>query len=207
MAVLEWLPPHPEFLLLVVLAGTAIAWWIGQCAHLWATAGRTTLPVMAAVLGAAWLALSSWFIWWQSDGTLYTLGTMVDTGQVREVLAHGLGGPAADHALVLSAFASFFPLMHGMSIPALSVASMIALWIVPLPAWIVRPADGTPRWLRRLSTTRVRSWSARHPCRRCAGRCCPAWPAVSWRVPRWWGCRPTCTRGARCLRDRARCSR
>lgn len=148
VAVLEWLPPHPEFLLLVVLAGTAIAWWIGQCAHLWATAGRTTLPVMAAVLGAAWLALSSWFIWWQSDGTLYTLGTMVDTGQVREVLAHGLGGPAADHALVLSAFASFFPLMHGMSIPALSVASMIALWIVPLPAWIVRPADGTPRWLR-----------------------------------------------------------
>lgn len=148
VAVTEWLPPRPEFLLLVVLAGTAVGWWIGGCAHLWATAGRTTRPVAVAVLGAAWLAFSAWFVWWQGYGAMYTLGSAVGTDQVREVVAHALGGPAADHAVALSAFATGFPVLVGLAGPALAVVSVTALWIVPLLAWTVRPADGTPRWLR-----------------------------------------------------------
>ncbi|SDP66308.1 M48 family metalloprotease [Lentzea jiangxiensis] len=148
IAVTEWLPPHPEFLLLVVLAGTGLVWWIGQCARLWAVVGRTTWPVMAAALGAAWLALSSWFVWWQSNGTVYTRGTPIGTDQVRDLLVRGLGGPATDHAPVLSAVAAGMPVLNGLSTPVLAVVSVCALWIVPLLAWTVRPADGTPRWLR-----------------------------------------------------------
>ncbi|MET8757922.1 M48 family metalloprotease [Lentzea sp. NPDC004782] len=149
VAVTEWLPPHPELLVLVALAGVAVSWWIGQCAHLWAAVRRATRWAMIAALVAAWLALASWFAWWQSSGAVHALlGLLMDTGQVREVLLRGLGEPSAGQALIVSALAAVFPVLGGLYDPVLGLVAVSALWIVPLLAWTVRPPDGTPRWLR-----------------------------------------------------------
>lgn len=145
VAVTEWLPPHPELLVLLVLAGVAVTWWISECAHLWATAGRPARPAMAAVLGAAWLALASWFVWWQSSGTIHALlGLLIDTSQVRDVLQAGMGEPAAGQAPVVSALASVLSMMAGLYDPALTLPAVSALWIVPLLAWTVREAPVPP---------------------------------------------------------------
>lgn len=149
VAVTDWLPPHPELLVFVALAGVAVIWWIGQCAHLWAEVRRTTRWTMTATLGAAWLALASWFAWWQSSGAVHALlGLVMDTGQVRDVLLRGLGEPSAGQELIVSAFAAVFPVLGGVYDPVLGLVAVSALWIVPLLAWTVRPPDGTPRWLR-----------------------------------------------------------
>ncbi|MDX8049913.1 M48 family metalloprotease [Lentzea sp. BCCO 10_0798] len=149
VAVGEWLPPHPEILVLDVLAAVAVTWWIGQCAHLWATVRRATRLTAVAALGAAWLALASWFVWWQSHGTIRAaLGEVMGTDQVRDVLARGLGGPSADHAVMLSAVAAGLPVLAEFHAPVFVLIALSALWLVPLLAWTVRPPDGTPRWLR-----------------------------------------------------------
>jgi hypothetical protein len=144
VAVTEWLPPHPELLVLLVLAGVAVTWWIGQCAHLWAAVRRAARPAMAAALGAAWLALASWFSWWQSSGTIHALlGLLVDTSQVRDVLGAGMGEPSAGQAAVVSALATVLSVLTGLYDPVLALPAVSALWIVPLLAWTVRPADDT----------------------------------------------------------------
>lgn len=144
VSVTEWLPPQPELLVLLVLAGVAITWWIGQCAHLWATVRRAARPAMVAALGAAWLALASWFAWWQSSGTIHALlGLLVDTSQVRDVLQAGMGELAAGQAPVVSALASVLSVLTGLYDPVLAMLAVSALWIVPLLAWTVRPAGDT----------------------------------------------------------------
>ncbi|MGW4208954.1 M48 family metalloprotease [Lentzea sp. NPDC004789] len=148
VAVGEWLPRHPETLLLVVLAATAVTWWISQCARLWATVRKATWVTTAAALGAAWLALASWFVWWLGNGVPYALGLPIGADQIREVFVRGLGGPAEDYAFVLAAAGRGLLVLDGLSAPAFVLASVSALWIVPLLAWTVRTADGTPRWLR-----------------------------------------------------------
>ncbi|MBE9375899.1 M48 family metalloprotease [Saccharopolyspora sp. HNM0983] len=149
VAVTEWLPPRPEFLLLVVLAGAGIGWWVEQCARLSATtwpSHRVARSAMVAGLAAAGLALSSWFVWWQGTGTGLTSGSPFGTEQIGAVLARGLGGGATEHAGTLHLVAAVLPLLDSVSAPAFVLTAVGALWIVPLLAWAVD--DGTPRWLR-----------------------------------------------------------
>ncbi|GAA1296526.1 M48 family metalloprotease [Saccharothrix xinjiangensis] len=149
VAIAEWVPAHPEALLLVVAAGVAVTWWTGQCARLWAAVwrGRAARWAVVAALGAAWLALASWLTWWRDNGVAFASGWPLGTGQVRAVLTEGLGEAAARYGDVVSAFAAVYPVLHGLSAPVLP-AAVGALWVVPLLAWAVRPPDGTPRWLR-----------------------------------------------------------
>ncbi|MFC0438473.1 M56 family metallopeptidase [Kutzneria buriramensis] len=150
VAVTEWLPPHPEALLLVVLAGAGVFWWIGQAAYLWTTTwrGASIRPATVACLATAGLALSSWFLWWRSDGILYTNGWPFGIEQSQFILAAGVGGPVAAHEDLLAAVAVGIPIVQGFTDPALVLTAVGALWIVPLLAWTIRPADGAPRWLR-----------------------------------------------------------
>ncbi|MEU5692291.1 M48 family metalloprotease [Actinosynnema sp. NPDC020468] len=150
VAVAEWVPVHPEALLLVVVAGAAVVWWIGQCADLWTTTrrGRGTRLAMLAALGTAGLALWSWFVWWQDTGVLYASEWPFAGSRIREVLAAGLGGPSGDHPVLLAAVAVGIPVLQGLSAPLPVLAAVGGLWVVPLLAWAIRPADGVPRWLR-----------------------------------------------------------
>ena len=150
VAVTEWVPAHPEVLLLVIAAGMAVTWWIGQCARLWTATwrGRATRPVVVAALGAAWLALASWLVWWRGDGVIYASGWPFGTDQVQAVLTGAFGEASSGYTTLLTAFATVFPVLHGLFTPALLSAAVGALWIVPLFAWACRPPDGTPRWLR-----------------------------------------------------------
>ncbi|MEV8443791.1 M48 family metalloprotease [Actinosynnema sp. NPDC051121] len=150
VAVTEWVPAHPEALVLVVAAGVGVTWWTGQCARLWATTwrGPTARPVVVAGLVAAWLALAAWSVWWRVDGVMYASGWPFGVEEVRAVLTRGFGEAASGYATTLSAFAAVFPVLHGLSTPVLLPAAVGTLWVVPLVAWAVRPPDGTPRWLR-----------------------------------------------------------
>jgi hypothetical protein len=129
---------------LVVLTGVAVTWWIGQCARLWAAVGHARGPAMVATLGAAWLTLASWFVWWQNSGTVHALlGLLIDTSQVRDVLLRGMSVPAADRP-VMTALATVVSVLTSLYGPALALPALSALWIVPLLAWTVRPQEEAP---------------------------------------------------------------
>ncbi|GAA3990387.1 hypothetical protein GCM10022247_06390 [Allokutzneria multivorans] len=149
-AVTEWIPAHPEALLLVVAAGVVVTWWIGECAQLW-TAGRRGPAgrlVVASALGAAWLAMASWLVWWRGDGVLLASGWPYGTTEIQAVLTGQLGQAASGYGPLLWVFSTLFPVLQGLSEPMLLLTAIGASWVVPLLVWASRPPDGTPRWLR-----------------------------------------------------------
>ncbi|WP_168200885.1 M48 family metalloprotease [Allokutzneria sp. NRRL B-24872] len=149
-AVTEWMPAHPEALLLVVAAGVVVAWWIEQCARLWTASrrGPASRLVMVAALGAAWLAMASWLVWWRGDGVLLASGWPYGTTEIQSAFTAGLGQGASGYGPLLWAFSTVFPVLAGISEPVLLLTAVGALWLVPLAAWASRQPDGTPRWLQ-----------------------------------------------------------
>ncbi len=149
IALYRWLPGEPVVVLLVVLAGMTFAWWVAQCARLWATAwrGRTIHPPMALVLAGACLALCAWFWWWQDYGVILA--------NERGLLSHPLGpgggphlaDPTGQYAGTLAAIVIAVSLMATAVAVPLALPAVAVLWVIPLLAWAVR---ARPRgWVHR----------------------------------------------------------
>ncbi|GHG58617.1 hypothetical protein GCM10018779_24350 [Streptomyces griseocarneus] len=140
----RWLPARPGVLALVVLAGVVIVWWATQCAHLWVRVwqGRTIRPAMLLGLAAMWLVLSAWFTWWQYSGTFYVMGRPLDLTSLYESSALA-AVPDAYRSTPVSVMVNL-RLAAGEPFALPAVAT---LWIVPLLAWVIRPAAATPAWV------------------------------------------------------------
>ena len=154
----QWLPQRPAVLLLIVCAGVAFAWWVTQCARLWAGTwrGRSLRPPLLIGLGSAMLVLSAWFAWWTMDGASWAAGASYNSGGMRQGVLNafpgsgGAGAPdatAADGSVVVSALAATWPILGGFVASPLIPAAIAALWVVPLAAWALGLAPGAPRWV------------------------------------------------------------
>ncbi len=152
VATVEWVPAHPEVLLLAVLAGTAFGWWTTQCAHVWAGVwrGPTIRPVMLVCLAAACLALAAWFQWWVHHGSGYATGWQLDPGGNRRWLEQVFPGPAGEHIPELSAIAVVWPVLTSLNIDTLVLAAAAVVWVVPLVAWAVSSTGDATSWTRRV---------------------------------------------------------
>ncbi|MFE4215796.1 M56 family metallopeptidase [Streptomyces sp. NPDC056844] len=157
----EWLPQRPFVLLLAVAAGLAFAWWVTQCAHLWAGSwrGRTLRPPQLIGLASAALALSAWFAWWVMDGASWAAGSSYSGSGVRQILLHLFPGSSGGAGLtgstegvdtgssaLASAVATVWPALSGLVATPLMPAAAVVLWLLPLAAWLTRPT-GVPRWV------------------------------------------------------------
>ncbi|WP_377267965.1 M48 family metallopeptidase [Peterkaempfera sp. SMS 1(5)a] len=144
-----WLPVQPGFLVFLVLAGVVFSCWVTQCASLWARTwrGRSMRPVMLLSLTAVCLLLAAWLGWWQLSGVLYTDGVSYSLAGARAVLLRVWPGPAGSHSAALSVFAAVWPRLGDMFSQPFAMPGITALWVVPLLAWTVRPATGTPGWV------------------------------------------------------------
>ncbi|WP_329315910.1 M56 family metallopeptidase [Streptomyces sp. NBC_01278] len=144
-----WLPQRPQLLLLPVAVGMAFGWWIAQCAHLWTRTwrGRTLRPALLLGLGAVVPALGLWLAWWHLMGTLYASGfTARAAGVTQWVYAWFptavLGGDPGR----VPGVTTVVPLLGSITAIFLIPLALTALWVVPLIAWAVGPAEGRPRW-------------------------------------------------------------
>ncbi|MFB9431132.1 M48 family metallopeptidase [Streptoalloteichus tenebrarius] len=146
----QWVPSRMEALGLVVLVAVVITWWIGQCAQLWVRTwrGRTIGPWMRMTLAAAVLALASWFVWWQFQGTLLLAGVRLAPDELRRVLTQEYPAVAADHPLMTWAVNVALSTLSITRRWPLFLAAITALWVVPLLAWVLRPrTTNTTSWV------------------------------------------------------------
>ncbi|MFF9509830.1 M48 family metallopeptidase [Streptomyces sp. NPDC014724] len=154
----QWLPQRPALLLLVVCAGVAFAWWVTQCARLWAGTwrGRSLRPPLLVGLGSATLVLAAWFAWWTMDGSSWAAGASYSSSGMRQGVldvfpgsgvASASGDTATDRSAVVTAMAAVWPILGGFVASPLIPAAIAALWVVPLTAWALGRAPGTPRWV------------------------------------------------------------
>ncbi|MEV6081777.1 M56 family metallopeptidase [Streptomyces sp. NPDC052069] len=158
----EWLPKRPALLLLTVVAGVGFAWWVTQCARLWASTWRgrsLRLPLLTGLV-AATMVLSAWFAWWSMDGSAWAAGASFNTDGMRRTLLElapgspgAVPGPAvspdsgAAGSVVLSVVAAVLPVVNGFIATPLIPAAVAALWLMPLAAWALGRATDTPRWV------------------------------------------------------------
>ncbi|WP_441249098.1 M48 family metalloprotease [Kitasatospora sp. McL0602] len=145
----NWLPDRPYFLLLPVVAGGAFAWWVTQCASLWAASWRrrTLRPVLLLSLVASCLVLASWFTWWWVNGMVYVGGFSYGTAGIRRMIEQVFPGSAVAHPVMVSAVAVVLPILGDLIRPPLAPVSVAALWVLPLAAWSLgSAATGTPGW-------------------------------------------------------------
>lgn len=167
----RWLPAYPEVLVLVVLGGVVIAWWVKQTAVLGVRAwrGGSLRPVVLIGLVAAALVMAWWFAWWVAGGGAVFADGWPFTGDgVRQQLSHELAGATAARpadvspATVVAAMAA--TLMANVLQAPLVPLGVVALSVVPLLAWLIRPGDTAPRWsLGALSGSGSSAFTAAEP--------------------------------------------
>jgi Zn-dependent protease with chaperone function len=145
IAVFEWLPVHPEILVLVLVAGMAFACWVTQCARLWVDACRspTSRVPMVVCLAAAGVALTSWFAWWQGEGVLLGWGTTYRVASEGQLIEQAFPGPVGQHPA--SIIAALYPVLTGIVDQPLIAIAVTALWVVPLLAVVIHTTNLTPR--------------------------------------------------------------
>ncbi|RGC68192.1 heat shock protein HtpX [Micromonospora sp. MW-13] len=140
----DWLPESPYYLVLVVLAGMAFAWWTSQCAQVWITArhGRPVSRLLLVGLPSAALVMSGWFTWWHGGGALLAAGWPFEPDQIRALLERTVTGPAPGHRNVLTGVAAMIPVVASMTKVPLILVQVAVLWLVPLAAWAARSSSG-----------------------------------------------------------------
>ncbi|MFJ8754519.1 M48 family metalloprotease [Streptomyces sp. NPDC102441] len=158
----EWLPQRPVVLLLAVAAGLAFAWWVTQCAHLWAGTwrGRSLRPPLLIGLASAALVLSAWFAWWVMDGASWAAGSSYSSNGVRQTLLYlfpGSSGGArvagttegidTSSSALASAVVTVWPALSGFIATPLMPAAAVVLWLLPLAAWLTSRPTGVLRWV------------------------------------------------------------
>jgi Zn-dependent protease with chaperone function len=142
----DWVPARWWVMAVLVAAGVAFAWWIAQCARLWASTwrGRTLRVPMLLVLMTGGLVLSAWFAWWLGGGgPLLVVGSPLSTDDLVAHFQRSL--PGAGPEWLLRAIFSTMPLAASVMRVPLLLAAVALAWVVPLLTWTVRP--GPLRWV------------------------------------------------------------
>ncbi|MEU4641020.1 M48 family metalloprotease [Micromonospora sp. NPDC023814] len=145
VAIWQWLPQQPLLLVLLVLAGVVVTWWITQCCNLWASAwpGRSLRPVRWIAFVTGFVAIVGWMTWWRGPGVWLAHGMPQSRREVALLLAPGglepeqlLPYEAVLPALVTIDWLTSIMLLKAMPLSQIAVA---ASWTIPLAAWLVRP--------------------------------------------------------------------
>ncbi|MFJ1707009.1 M56 family metallopeptidase [Kitasatospora sp. NPDC088346] len=145
-----WLPQRPQVLLVPVLAGATLGWWITQCAHLstrtWR--GRSLRPALALCLAAGFIPVVSWLTWWMLAGSPYAGGLKADSEATAGAIVTWLpsAAPARDLSRI-PGIATAQWLMDGVSGTPLCALAVTTLWVAPLLVWSAGPVVGNPRWM------------------------------------------------------------
>ncbi|MGW5615521.1 M48 family metalloprotease [Streptomyces sp. NPDC003877] len=160
----QWLPAHPEALLILVAALVLVMTWTAQNAEWWLRAwrGRSPGPVMLAGLAVPALAYASVLYWWWFLGEVLTDGWPFTTaGVLASYNLPGLPPPPSDIGLLWHVVA-VVGLMPGTLSGAGSLWwAQVLLWALPLLALVVVARSGAgssggssggsggerPRWL------------------------------------------------------------
>jgi Zn-dependent protease with chaperone function len=149
----ELLPAQPAVLLLPVLAGAVITWWITECAHLWVTAwrGRTLRPIMLLAVVTVWLAFGSAMMWWDSWSLFYAHGWPFSTSEIRQLLDANFPGPDGGHSQTVAAIAVLRWAVLSLISPSFGLTgwAATALWVFPVLAYTTRAATTKPNWIDR----------------------------------------------------------
>ncbi|MER5758871.1 M48 family metalloprotease [Streptomyces sp. NPDC002082] len=144
-----WLPQRPLILLVPVIGGAALGWWIAQCARLWAATsrGRTLRPALTLSLVGAYFAMISSLTWWMLAGTSLASGYRVNARAAAESLATWLpsAAPGGD-ASRLPGLTTAVPVMSSIADTPLCALAVTVMWLVPLLAWSAGQTTGIPRW-------------------------------------------------------------
>lgn len=92
-------------------AGTAVMWWVAQCARLAARTwrGRSLLVPMTIGLTATCLILLVWFSWWALIGTAVANGYSPSTTGIEAGLKSLLSISGLGRSATLTAAAEVFP--------------------------------------------------------------------------------------------------
>ncbi|GAA2531949.1 hypothetical protein GCM10010423_29370 [Streptomyces levis] len=158
----QWLPAHPEALLILVAALALVMTWTAQNAEWWLRAwrGRSLGPVMLAGLVVPVLAYASVLYWWWFLGEVLTDGWPFTTaGVLASYNLPGLPPPPSDIGLLWHVVA-VVGLLPGTLPGAGSLWwAQVLLWALPLLALVVTSRRGAglgggsgaerPRWLAR----------------------------------------------------------
>ncbi|MFD6330954.1 M48 family metalloprotease [Streptomyces niveus] len=142
----QWVPAHPEALLILVAALVLVMTWTGQNAEWWLRTwrGRSPGPVMLAGLAVPVLAYASVLYWWWFLGEVLTDGWPFTTaGLLASYNMPGLPPP------------DIGPLWHAVAVVGVLPGTLaragslwwaqVLLWVLPLLALIVasRPGGGS----------------------------------------------------------------
>ncbi|MEV5766773.1 M48 family metalloprotease [Micromonospora sp. NPDC052213] len=145
VAIWEWLPQQPLLLVLLLLAGVAVTWWITQCCYLWASAwpGRSLRPVRWIVFITGFVAIVGWMTWWRGPGVVLAHGIPLPRSNIALIFAPGglEPGQLLPYEAVLPAYVTIVWLTSMMVLEAvpLSQIAVAVSWAIPLAAWLVRP--------------------------------------------------------------------
>ncbi|MDQ0753945.1 hypothetical protein QF034_008176 [Streptomyces africanus] len=158
----QWLPAHPEALLILVAALVLVMTWTAQNAEWWLRAwrGRSLGPVMLAGLTVPVLAYASVLYWWWFLGEVLTDGWPFTTaGVLASYNLPGLPPPPSDIGLLWHVVAVVGLLPGTLSRAGTLWWAQVLLWALPLLALVVASRSGVrlggglgverPRWLAR----------------------------------------------------------
>lgn len=151
----QWLPAHPEALLLLVAALVLVMTWTAQNAAWWLRTrrGRTPGPVMLVGLVAPVLSYASVLHWWWFLGEVLTGGWPFTTsGVLASYDLPGLPPPPSDIGPLWHTVAVLGLLPGTLSTAGSLWWAAVLLWVLPLVAPVVasRPGRGPdgerPTW-------------------------------------------------------------
>lgn len=140
---LQWLPPEPAWLIVLICLAIAGAMWTADLAALAIGAWGVTRAraVMAAGLGVTWLAYTLWLIWWVVLGDPFATGLSV-AAAARVLMLLPSGTPEFGREGTLTAYSGAVVLVSTY-VQWLIVILTMLLWVAPL-ACLVRPWAGQP---------------------------------------------------------------
>ncbi|MEU6717115.1 M48 family metalloprotease [Nonomuraea sp. NPDC046802] len=144
----QWLPAHPEALLILVAALVLVMTWTAQNAEWWLRSwrGRSLGPAMLAGLAAPSLALASVLYWWYVQGEVLTHGWPFTTAGL--LGSYGLPGLPPAHIGPLLEVVAVVGVLPGTDASAESLWwAGVLLWALPLLAPAIRAPARRPKWL------------------------------------------------------------
>ncbi|MFI0712255.1 M48 family metalloprotease [Streptomyces inhibens] len=147
----RWLPSHPEAFVVLIVISVGIMCWTAQFAELSVRSwrGRALRPAMLMGLAAIWVVFALWYAWWQNEGHIFTMGWAYSETGIRQALEKELPGTVPGDQGALAAIAAALPVLLPIGMDPFITWAAALLWLLPMLAWLRRPASGAPEWVRR----------------------------------------------------------
>jgi Zn-dependent protease with chaperone function len=133
----SWMPKYPAALLLLIPVAVGFAWWLSQCARIWAERwqGRLLVPATLTLIAAS-VVMMQLLAFWTFDGSGLTDGTLTDPASVSQYFMTLLGAsPDYHYSTSLTVFSAVLPNLSFVVTSPLAWTTVAILWMVPLAAW------------------------------------------------------------------------